>query len=164
MTQADHCKENARFSFVCSQQWAALSQTARPDVRHCASCNTSVFKVDAGDEHRIASALGRCIAMRSLDSMDLVVGNAGVAWDAGAKPERRDVSVMLSRLPEPRRLDSLRRDFPKLFRVPATALLAGQGVQLGSFEPGELAVLLKELTECGPELTVLIDGAVVMTG
>jgi len=164
MTQTGPCKENSRFSFVCSQRWTELGETARRDVRHCASCNTSVFKVDTGDEHRIARALGRCIAMRSLDGMDLVVGNAGVAWDSRAEPARSEVSVMLPRPPETNRLDALRRDFPKLFRASSPPLLAGQIVQLGTFEPGELTVLLDELAARGPELVVLINGAVVEPG
>lgn len=164
MTQTGPCKENSRFSFVCSKRWAELGETARRDVRHCASCNTSVFKVDTGDEHRVASALGRCIAMRSLDSMDLVLGNAGVGWNAPAEPARSEVSVMLPRSLEPGRLDGLQRDFPKLFRAPSPPSSDGQIVQLGTFEPGELTVLLDELAARGPELVVLINGAVVEPG
>jgi len=97
--------------------------------------------------------------MRSFGSDDLIVGNAGVAWDAGrAKPQRREVSVVLPQRPTPDRLGELRCDFPKLFRAPEPPLLAGQRVLLGTFEPGELAVLLHELTERAPELAVLIDG------
>ena len=65
---------------------------------------------------------------------------------------------MLPQRPTPDRLDGLRRDFPKLFRTPEALLLTGQPAQLGTSKPSELAVLLNELIERGPELAVLIDG------
>lgn len=55
---------SCKFTFECERQWKDLRPLrGQKGVRHCDSCNQSVYKVETREEWDDAMALGRCVCV-----------------------------------------------------------------------------------------------------
>lgn len=52
-----------RFGFRCPKRWQGLTPTAKPHVRYCASCDSSVEYFVSLDEAQVAAVRGQCVAI-----------------------------------------------------------------------------------------------------
>ncbi|VTY35264.1 DNA-directed RNA polymerase subunit alpha [Xylophilus ampelinus] len=72
----DICK----LSFICSQDWDALSPAGAAGARHCDRCRTDVFSVRSEDEFELHRAQGHCVALLFEDQF---LATMGMPVDAG---------------------------------------------------------------------------------
>lgn len=54
---------NCSFAFQCSQQWENLSPTDKPNIRHCATCDTNVHLCVTKNELVDSIKANRCVAV-----------------------------------------------------------------------------------------------------
>src|ERR1700735_1278147 len=59
------------FRFQRPELWSELSETAAPDVRHCALCNCDVFFCKTDEETITHAKVGHCIARELPDEKQL---------------------------------------------------------------------------------------------
>ena len=55
---------NCVFGFRCAQNWEAMDETSRPDVRFCRECAKDVYFVEKTIELAEAIGLNRCVAIK----------------------------------------------------------------------------------------------------
>ncbi len=55
---------NCVFGFRCAQNWDAMDETSRADVRFCRECAKDVYFVDNTIELSEAIGLNRCVAIK----------------------------------------------------------------------------------------------------
>ena len=73
---------NCVFGFRCAQNWEAMDETSRADVRFCRECGKDVYFVDNTIELAEAIGLNRCVAIKppsnkdkpASDSLGMILG------------------------------------------------------------------------------------------
>jgi uncharacterized protein (TIGR02996 family) len=54
---------DARFSFRCPREWAAMTETPRPDVRHCSACDKHVYYCATMQQAQNHAESGHCVVI-----------------------------------------------------------------------------------------------------
>ena len=61
---------NCVFGFRCAQNWGAMDETSRADVRFCRECAKDVYFVESTIELATAISLNRCVAIKPAHNED----------------------------------------------------------------------------------------------
>ena len=52
-----------RFSFKCPREWSSMTVTAKPDIRHCTTCNQHVYYCATVQQAQGHAERGRCVVV-----------------------------------------------------------------------------------------------------
>ena len=66
---------NCVFGFRCAQNWEAMDETSREDVRFCRECAKDVYFVENTIELSEAISLNRCVAIKPASNEDKSVSD-----------------------------------------------------------------------------------------
>ena len=66
---------NCVFGFRCAQNWDAMDETSRPNVRFCRECAKDVYFVENTIELSEAIGLNRCVAIKLESNEDKSVSD-----------------------------------------------------------------------------------------
>ena len=61
---------NCVFGFRCAQNWEAMDETSREDVRFCRECAKDVYFVENANELSEAIGLNHCVAIKPASNED----------------------------------------------------------------------------------------------
>lgn len=151
MTKPNICD----LSFVCQKKWEELDVTIDAPFRFCETCKKAVFAIQTRQELAIASAVGRCVAVKTDNQVFGWIGEPEGSLD-WMEEESKVVKVRTNTPIPDSTFERFRLAFPRA--VDSTAEWHHQDwLAIGKFTPYVSQILVKEFSSMFPEFEICVE-------